>query len=564
MTSDGRTARRLAMAIGALLAVSAAPARAQEDCEFLPGTGNVRGVTIGQSRITYLGTPNLACANGVRIRADSAVVYESSAFTQLFGNVRFEDPDRRLRAAEAQYFNRVGRLQAQRNVELVRKADSSVIRGTDLVYVPGGGGRPDRLTVTGERATATLRVQPAARPSAAPVAEGPAVPAADTAPPRVEAPAAPGADTAAPPAEVPRAPAADTAVTYDVHAERIVLEGETGFVAVGRGRPVEIVRDSLRAFGDSVSYQEAAGLLALREDARLEGSGYDLAGDSIDVLLPDQEVREVVAQGGATLTGEDVRLTAPRIRLFLTDGALERLVAMAAPPAPAAQAEEPEEEPLPRPRATAETFDLVADSIEVLAPGEVLERLVAVGSAAGESTARDSLNTPETPPIARKDWIQGDTIVATFARVAAAAGAPRDTTATQLERLEARGTARSLYRLEPSDSARAAGADRLAVHYVTGDEIVIQMASGEVERMEVVGPARGLHLEPRRAPAPPPPDTAGVPPDTATVPIDTVPGALPRGRSAGPPSAAVPSPGGADRERPSGPALPEPRPGGRP
>ncbi|MBW3533639.1 MAG: hypothetical protein KY453_00255 [Gemmatimonadetes bacterium] len=534
-----RRGRVAAAAIAALVAV-ASPIQAQEDCEFLPGTGNVRGVTIGQSRITYLDTPNLACADGVRIRADSAVVFESSAFTQLFGNVRFEDPDRRLRAREAQYFHRVGRLQAQHDVELVRKTDGSIVRGSDLVYLPAAEDRPDRLTVNGERASATLRVEPA--PRAAPAdtaATGPGLVPSDP-------PAAP-TDTAAMPSDVAPAPvdtaamlrepiaarpmaaaearppsrtSPESAVTYDVFAERIVLEGESGFVAVGRGgRSVEIVRDSLRAWGDSVSYDEAAGILALRERARMQGAGYDLAGEDIDVLLPGQDVREVVAERRATLTGEDVRLTAPRIRLFLVDGAVERLVAMPMPLADDTAAAPAEGEDV-RARATAETFALSADSIEVLAPREVLERLVAVGSAVGESTARDSLNTPDTPAIARRDWIEGDTIVATFGRVATAP----DSTATRLERLEAMTSARSLYRLEPSDSARASGVTRLAVHYVTGDRIIIEMEAGEVERMEVTGPARGLHLEPRRVPGAAPADTVAAPPaDTVPAPPPAAP-----------------------------------------
>ncbi len=154
---------------------------------------------------------------------------------------------------------------------------------------------------------------------------------------------------------------------------------------------------------------------------------------------------------------------------------------------------------------------------------------MAVGDARGVSSARDSLNTPGTPPIAREDWIEGDTVIAHFSRVPAPTvsadslppvpgrsdSARADTAAYRLDRLEARVGARSLYRIPPSDSARAAGQTRLALHYVTGDAIVIDLKGGNVESMQVTGPAKGLHLEPLQQPPPPGGDTTKAKPATA-------------------------------------------------
>jgi hypothetical protein len=86
--------------------------------------------------------------------------------------------------------------------------------------------------------------------------------------------------------------------------------------------------------------------------------------------------------------------------------------------------------------------------------------------------------------------------------------AQADSTAGEyrLERLVARGNARSFYRLPASDTTAAAesegGAVGPAFHYVIGSEITILMSQGEVERMEVTGMTRGIHLEPaiRRRP----------------------------------------------------------------
>ena len=121
--------------------------------------------------------------------------------------------------------------------------------------------------------------------------------------------------------------------------------------------------------------------------------------------------------------------------------------------------------PPARPRAVAETFELEGDSIDVLAPNELLERVVAVGSARGESLARDSLNTEDTPEIARSDWVSGDTIIAMFRPVAAdtsaEAGAEPDegrpAGGYQLDRLVALGEAASLYRMTPSGGDGAEG-----------------------------------------------------------------------------------------------------------
>jgi hypothetical protein len=152
----------------------------------------------------------------------------------------------------------------------------------------------------------------------------------------------------------------------------------------------------------------------------------------------------------------------------------------------------------------AEDFLIIADSVDVLLPSEVLESLTAVGTAHAESTARDSLNTASTPDIIRRDWIDGGTIVATF-------GQSTDSTAGEyrLERLVSSGSARSLYRMAASDSANAEfqGEQRPAVHYVGGDTIVLMLEEGAIRSMEVVNQVRGWHFEPiDRGGTPPPPE----------------------------------------------------------
>ncbi|MGW8267730.1 MAG: hypothetical protein ACWGSQ_15300, partial [Longimicrobiales bacterium] len=367
------------------------------------------------------------------------------------------------------------------------------------------------------------------------------------------------ADTAAgvPPASPRNPPPSrlEDRTPYEIRAHRMFLEGERYFRATGS---VTIERDSVNAAADSVEYDENLGALFLSEEARMTTGGYDLSAATIRLDIPQDEIRTVVAREEALLEGDELWLLAPTISLALTDGKVERLIAVREPPddslpqqdslpPPEGRRRRPVPDEVramglslfpPRPHAFAQDFLLWADSIEVLAPGEVLEEVWAMGKGHGESLARDSLNTPDTDPLFRRDWLEGDTIVAIFVPDAdsAAAGeaeepeaevilpppagarpsedAPADSARYRLDRLVARVDARSLYRIAPTDSTLVEEDDnRLAIHYVIGDEITIVMRGGEVDRMEVAGNTRGIHLEPvalgRRTT---PPDTTGIPP----------------------------------------------------
>lgn len=606
--------RPAGMAAGSWLALLAAFVLASPSLEAQAGGGNCdvpshQGFTSimlsNGTRVLYFSQPVMRCPGGTRITADSAVVYESTRYNQLFGNVVFVEGDSRLRANEAQYFEGEGRLVAWGDPILTDQAEGSVIRGDTMVFVRANEWQPeDRLTVTGRRPHATLyparRPAPESEPSlpsdTLPTGEGelpvpdslimaaggppapdslggvPPLPdsvaalavVSDTAarrrpdigePPRADSLVSPPREAVvaavqdAPAGSVPQEPA--ERVPYEVYAQRIVLEGSRYFRATGS---VEITRDSLDAEAESVEFDQDAGFLILREAARVKTSNTDLRADTIRLDLPEDEIREVHAWGNGILEGEDVRVLGPVIRLFLTEGRLERLVAVRDAEADSIllameEPEPPPEQPdlltlLPevlrelgltefprRPLAVAEDFHLVADSIEVLAPGEILNELRAMGRARGEAVGRDSLNTPDTPSILLVDWLEGDTIVATFAREGDAHGdaapdtlvlggppfmalpdtvgpdqdllpwvedpeAQADSSEARyhLDRLVARVAARSLYRMEASDStAREEGL--LAIHYVIGDEIVMLFSNGEIERMEVEN-ARGTHMEP--------------------------------------------------------------------
>ena len=116
------------------------------------------------------------CSDGTRILADSAVVYELNELVQLFGRVRFEDPDTRLDADTARYFGNVSQLEAWSRVVVTDLESEAVIEGDSLRYFQASAYRAlDRVLVYGGDPHATFHPPPM------PVPPPPPPPAADSA-----------------------------------------------------------------------------------------------------------------------------------------------------------------------------------------------------------------------------------------------------------------------------------------------------------------------------------------------------------------------------------------------
>jgi hypothetical protein len=172
-------------------------------------------------------------------------------------------------------------------------------------------------------------------------------------------------------------------------------------------------------------------------------------------------------------------------------------------------------------------FEIVADSLDVVAPGGTLETLHAVGGARGVSRPASvpATGEPEDPELAgalaghgidpsilENDWIEGDTIVATFAPVAptetADVGPPGEGSAYVLERLVAIGNSRSMYRSPQEPTATPNDMpplrperSRWTISYVVANRITLTLSSGRVERAEAVGAVVGGYLDPLPEPA---------------------------------------------------------------
>ncbi len=327
-----------------LLATGAQELSAQDlgtDCE-LREYASIRSTQSAPGlRVTWLAEPFLVCPDGTRIRSDSAVVYEQSRRAELIGGVRFETEARLLESRLADYFEREGRLFARDDVVFTDLERGSEVRGDTLTYLGVTERRAEeQVTVTGGRPEAILE---------------------------------PPTDRVGP----DRAPA-----PYRVIGNRLRFEGERFFWADG---DVEVFREELEAYADSLAFDQGNGQLFLNGNARVLAEA-EMEGDQINLTIPDDVLERVTIRRRGRLVTEDLDLVGEEIRVTLEDEKLQRLVAV--------HRNGSDEDPPPRPRAVTADFTLQADSIDVRSPDEILETVHAVGRARGETLTRGQAPLP--------------------------------------------------------------------------------------------------------------------------------------------------------------------------
>ena len=546
---SGSRAGGLCQATLAALAVLVLPVLAavpQADCKL----ERVGGYTHSRrfDSLNYIhrasGGIDYRCTDGTQILADSAVVYEHSDQVQLFGRVRFLDPETELDADSARYHGNIGQLVAWSNVKVTDRQSGAVIRGDSLYFYQATEFRTlDRILVKGGNPHAT--VFPAPRPAApAPVVataesentpgDSPGVPSADSAtagtdsvPPVTDS--IPAAAVAGTPARDP-VPAVVDSVSlppYEIDADRFMIDGRRFFRA---GGGVVLVRDSLRALGDSLDYDQDVGAMSVWGDASVQNRGFALTGASVWVTPTVGLSEEILARDDAELVGSQVTLTAPAIRVFLDNGEVTRLIAISSVPL----LEEPQldttgltpgdverartiaesgaradsvvaaEDSVARPLAIADDFQLTGDSIDVSSPDQVLDVVTAIGSARAEAASPDSLISEDLPEFANRDWMEGETIIAQFGSGAADDSAavadpadPGDSTAV-------------------ADPAETGDSTAVTAPAATDDSITDAVAGPQggrprLETLTAIGEARSLY----RLTAP---DTTGAESDTTGIP----------------------------------------------
>lgn len=429
----------LALLLPALLLTlpASAPLAAQDSrpCEIVI-TGVIRGPDTTRftsvtsptgGRNTYVGgAVDATCeGQGNRLQADSAEHFAERGLLILYHNVRYAEERVTITSDKMFYYTRDERLVAEGNVK-GRTAKGTRFSGPFMDYYRAKPGLREQSSwiATGRP---TVRMSPE------------------------ETGAAPGT----------------SADSVDLTANRVFSINDSLVFASGK---VVIERPDLRATADSAMMDNGREFARLLREPFITGKGeraFTLDGRVIDMWSRDRELERVLSTGGAKATSDSLVLTADTIDMRLKDQQMERVYTWGG-----------------RALADGPAQDIEADSMDILMPGQRLERLHAVGRAIALSTV-DTMRIAST----ERDWITGDTLIASFETVPdSTSPEPR----TQLRDVLAVGAARSFYQMAPSGTP--GGKPNLS--YNRGARIRVEFTDGEMARVSVADHASGLFLEP--------------------------------------------------------------------
>jgi hypothetical protein len=281
------------------------------------------------------------------------------------------------------------------------------------------------------------------------------------------------------------APGARPTEPYIIVADRVRMKGSDRLWGGGK---VTIDRSDFAARADSLRLDTGKG------DGTLVGGGpimrglgrdsFNIAGRRLDLTLDGRELTYVTAKGNGHAVSKEWDLVADTIGLDLNNRKLDQTLAWG---------------DSIRPYANSPAYAMRADSLALDTPGQLLKEVRGFGAAWLGGTT-DSASK-------QRDWIRGDTVVATFVQ--------RDSAGTQrpaLNRIVARKGAQS-YHVE----ANARYPTRPSINYARGDVIVMTMSKtprGGVDRVDIRGQVDGIQLEAADPPARP---------DSAAAGRDTIP-----------------------------------------
>lgn len=431
---------------GALDALLGVGRQQEQDCDLevlrTPGSrGEMVTLPDGEVRIDQWGGVEAVCGDR-RLRADSASYYQNRGILYLVGNMRYEDETRQLVAERGTYYEREARMRAEGDVRLTDVEGRSTLTTQLLDYYPANENRPRERMFAPGRPHLTY---------------------------------------------YPEASGDSNATPFDVDADRLHIYGDSAVAGAGR---VVSVRGELVANSDSMDLDLGSERLWLLDDPEVISAETRLAGDTILVLMEDQEIQEIQAWPHASATSPEISLEAPSLRMFVDGEEIDRVVAARGDPERTGAEDAAGRAPWASSRSA--DYTLVADSIEVQRPGGRVDRVIAVARARAEGTEEV---IPGGGPLSR-DWLEGDTITGFFSAPdsSAPAGAAGDGRGeAELTRLVATGNARALHYVRQEEGGNG---QVPAPNYVKGKRIVLELEAGEVHEVRVIGPARGIYLEP--------------------------------------------------------------------
>jgi len=466
-----------------LLALVLSPAALQaQDCEAIHlSSFNITNQGL-PNEVTYIQDAEIACPGGKRLVADQAIMVAAAGRIELIGHVSYRDAERSLTAQRAEYYKQQEYIHATGSVVIRDLKTGSTIYNDEINYYQAGRTRSEALL---EALPSTA--QPPVRPRA--VLRDEEKGSQDSTAGRLR-----------------RARRDSTVVVADM----IQVMGQRHFRGLGSA---VITKDSVTAYGGIADYDQDTGELELAGQGRVEGTSYQLRGDTVKAQIEQDTLREITARRNGKLTTSDITVEAPRIRIELAAGEVEKMTAVR----PAADTAEQATRP-PQPSIVARQFRLAADSIDVLAPGQQLDEVLAVGDA--YSSTNDTIPAPpdagELEAALSSDWMRGDTVHAYFV---ANPKADTDTTADKrvLDRVVATGSpASSLYRKREEVAATPAAATgeaqdsvtagpppaaappppEYSIGYLLARRIEVTMADGEVQDVNASQDVRGIYLQP--------------------------------------------------------------------
>jgi hypothetical protein len=426
------TMRTLQVALGMILLAATLPAqgaaprgsRCRYDFSANHPTNSSKTPS-GQYNVLTGGSVVAKCSSkGLTVTADSLEYYGDEGRTVLIGHANYVDPRLRLKADYLTYYEADERILATQNVD-ARTSTGSTIKGPQLEFLRAVPRlRPRQLATATGRPTISLLEKDAQGRAQPPVL---------------------------------------------VTGNTVWLLGDSIVSAQGS---VVVVRPQLTATGDSLYGDANIGLLRLMRSPRIQGTKgrpFTLVGETIDLLTRNRKLERVLAKSKAEAQSEDLNLKSDSIDMRVTDDLLQRAIVWGKS----------------RAFATSPTQSVVADSIDVLLPGQRVRELHALRGAVAEGM-------PDTTRFVAtdKDRLTGDTIIARFDSIPAADTAARP----RIQRLLALGNATSLRSVAANDTTLC----KPTVIYARGKTIDVRFRAGVIDSVDVVDRdlARGVILEP--------------------------------------------------------------------
>jgi lipopolysaccharide export system protein LptA len=453
----------------AVLAVSAhaAPSAAQDSCWLDPTTHRLDVRTENGARVFYTINPVVTCSGGARITADEGTLYEAHGEVHLIGHVNFTDPDRSLTSDQAVYTSSNGRLHAIGNVVFADRADGMTIRGPDLEYYRAIPGRPETNAVARFRPQLTMQPRQRAGAEPRPGSDEPVIVDSDEM-------IMTGNDryTAVGRVEIRRSDfqAFSSRAEMDQIQERIELRGNSRV----QSEQFDLTGDWI----DMAMPGDRLETVLARRHSTLVGDELRVDAPDIHLFFEEDELQRMVARNGDSpeddrpiASARGFRLEADSLDALMPAQQLERVVAVGNARGETVDTVGVPRERMRRPLAAG---DLASGEVDWITGDTVTGFFSRIAAPATPAEAEPSAELVPAEPDSREEVV--------------------------LERLLAVGSARSLYRLA---NDRQENGGRPGINYLIGEAIELTFAEGELEVADVRGLSRGLYLDPEPAPPAP-------------------------------------------------------------